>query len=187
VILLLDNFDSFTYNIVDYLGRLGQKVCVLRNDISIEKIQSLDFEAIVLSPGPGSPQNAGVMPRLLAEYAHRKPILGICLGHQAIGCHFGAKISKALRPMHGKISTITHSQKGIFEKIPQNFEVVRYHSLVLSEIPECIEIQAFTQENEVMAISHKDLPIVGLQFHPEAALTQHGLSLLQNWLYRCII
>ncbi len=182
MILLLDNFDSFTYNIVDYLRRLGQDVVVLRNDASLSEILSLDFQALVLSPGPSHPHNSGIMPQVLGMYAATKPILGICLGHQAIGCYFGAKLCKALKPMHGKISNLRHSSKGIFADLPQNFRVVRYHSLILSDLPDCLEVHAGSEEGEIMAIAHKLLPIWGLQFHPEAALTEFGIKLLQNWL-----
>ncbi|GHA67347.1 anthranilate synthase component II [Pontibacter akesuensis] len=182
MLLLLDNFDSFTYNLVDYFGRLGVEVEVVRNDVPLQELQKLPIEAIVLSPGPGTPQAAGSMMDVIRHYHEKVPMLGICLGHQALGEFFGAKLEKGLRPMHGKISKITCTDDAIFEGLPQQMPVVRYHSLVLQHTPESILPLAHTQEGELMAFRHKSLPLYALQFHPEAALTTYGLHMLRNWV-----
>lgn len=180
--LLLDNFDSFTYNLVDYFKQLACECIVVRNDVSLQTIQAMQPTAIILSPGSGSPSKAGVMPELLAYYHNKVPILGICLGHQAIGEYFGGILTKAEKPMHGKISTIDCEPDAIFEGIPTQFQVVRYHSLVLSSVSTVLRVLASTQKGEIMAIKHITLPIYGLQFHPEAVLTEYGINLLANWL-----
>ncbi|OKL41143.1 anthranilate synthase component II [Pontibacter flavimaris] len=182
MLLLLDNFDSFTYNLVDYFGRLGVEVEVVRNDVPLRELQKLPIEAVVLSPGPGVPQSAGSMMEVISYYHNRVPMLGICLGHQALGEFFGAKLEKGLRPMHGKISEIICEEDPLFEGLPATMPVVRYHSLVLRQTPESIKPLARTQEGELMAFRHRELPLYALQFHPEAALTTHGLHLLRNWL-----
>ncbi|MCX2741339.1 anthranilate synthase component II [Pontibacter anaerobius] len=182
MLLLLDNFDSFTYNLVDYFGRLGVEVQVVRNNVPLQELQQLPIEAVVLSPGPGAPQSAGSMMDVISHYHSRVPMLGICLGHQALGEFFGAKLEKGLRPMHGKISEITCEEDPIFEGLPASMPVVRYHSLVLRHTPESIKPLAHTQEGELMAFRHKELPLYALQFHPEAALTTYGLQMLQNWV-----
>lgn len=186
-ILLLDNFDSFTYNLADYFGRLGANCHVVRNNIPFEEIISRDYDAVVLSPGPSEPMQAGCLMQIIGHYENRLPMLGICLGHQALGLHFGAKLRRAAKPMHGKISTIqTHLQnsKTLFVGLPPQIEVVRYHSLILEEIPECLRITASTADAEIMGFVHETLPIEGLQFHPEAILTQYGLEMLGHWLKR---
>ena len=185
MLLLLDNFDSFTYNLVDYFEQLGQECCVIRNDKSLAEITKGDYKGVILSPGPRSPKEAGNLMAVLAYFHNRLPILGICLGHQAIGDFFGWKVAKALRPMHGKISKISHKKNNLFKGLPKEFNVVRYHSLVIKKeknIKSPLEITAITNENEVMAIEHSALPICGIQFHPEAALTQFGLEILDNCL-----
>ena len=182
MLLLLDNFDSFTYNLVDYFGQLGVEAQVVRNDVKLEEIQKLPVQAIVLSPGPGTPQQAGVMMEVIRHYHAKVPMLGICLGHQALGEFFGATLAKGIRPMHGKISEISCEPDAIFEGLPEKMPVVRYHSLVLRQVPESIKPLAHTLEGELMAFRHQTLPLHGLQFHPEAALTTYGLDLLRNWL-----
>jgi anthranilate synthase/aminodeoxychorismate synthase-like glutamine amidotransferase len=182
MVLLLDNFDSFTYNLVDYFGQLGLEVHVVRNDVSLRKIQELPIKGIVLSPGPGVPKDAGCMMALIREYYNKVPMLGICLGHQALGEFLGAKLGKSNKPMHGKISNITCINDTIFKGLPTQMEVVRYHSLVLTQTPACILPLAQTIEGELMAFRHKELPLFALQFHPEAALTTYGLKMLRNWV-----
>lgn len=182
MLLLLDNFDSFTYNLVDYFGQLGKEVHVLRNDVPLQAIQELPIEAIVLSPGPGEPAKAGVMMQVIRHYHEQVPMLGICLGHQALGEFFGATLAKGIKPMHGKISEITCEPDPLFAGLPQKMPVVRYHSLVLQRQPDCIVPLAYTAEGELMAFRHSVLPLYALQFHPEAALTTYGLDMLRNWL-----
>jgi len=183
---MIDNYDSFTYNIVQYLYELGVDVIVRRNDEigvkDIERIENLD--AIVISPGPCTPNEAGISVETIKTYRGKFPILGVCLGHQSIGAAFGAKIVKAKCLMHGKTSEIFHNQKGIFEGIPSPFKAVRYHSLVIDEktLPENIGITARSDDNEIMAIEHKNYPIWGVQFHPESVLTDYGKKLLENFL-----
>ncbi|WP_347159558.1 anthranilate synthase component II [Pontibacter chitinilyticus] len=182
MLLLLDNFDSFTYNLVDYLGQLGVAAKVVRNDVPLQELAALPVTAVVLSPGPGAPQQAGSMMDVIRSYHERVPMLGICLGHQALGEFFGAKLEKAIKPMHGKISEIICEKDAIFEGLPTRMSVVRYHSLVLRHIPVSIVPLAHTQEGELMAFRHKTLPLYALQFHPEAALTTYGLHMLRNWV-----
>ncbi|WP_018479954.1 anthranilate synthase component II [Pontibacter roseus] len=182
MLLLLDNFDSFTYNLVDYFGQLGVEAHVVRNDVPLEEIKKLPITAVVLSPGPGEPQGAGVMPAVIRHYHERVPMLGICLGHQALGEFFGATLAKGIKPMHGKISEISCEPDPIFKGLPAQMPVVRYHSLVLQHIPDCIVPLAYTAERELMAFRHRDLPLYALQFHPEAALTTYGLDMLRNWV-----
>ncbi len=185
-ILMIDNYDSFTYNIVQYLYELGADVIVKRNDeISVEEIHGYDIDSIVISPGPCTPNEAGISVQVIKKYMGKYPILGVCLGHQSIGAAFGAKIVKAKCLMHGKTSLIYHSGKGLFEGIPSPFKAVRYHSLVIDRdtLPEEIEITAWTEEDsEIMAIQHKELPLWGVQFHPESVLTEYGKKLLDNFL-----
>ena len=189
-LLLLDNFDSFTYNLLDYFQQLGAQVQVVRNDVPLAKIEALDFDAIVLSPGPGTPAEAGIMPAVIQRYHRQVPMLGVCLGHQALGEFFGAKLQRAVRPMHGKVSEIEFApQDPLFQNLPPRLTVTRYHSLVLKDLPEALVALAHTtdEHHELMALRHHSLPLIGVQFHPEALLTTHGLALLGNWAKCCII
>lgn len=186
MLLMIDNYDSFTYNIVQYFYELGQDVLVKRNDeITIDDIKNMDnIDAIVISPGPCTPNEAGISVDVIKEFKGVYPILGVCLGHQSIGQAFGAKIVKAKCLMHGKTSKIYHNGKGLFEGIPNPFNAVRYHSLVIDEktLPEDIQITARSDDGEIMAIEHKKYPIWGVQFHPESILTEYGMKLLENFL-----
>jgi anthranilate synthase component II len=185
MILMIDNYDSFTYNLVQYLGELGAEVAVFRNDeISIQKIEAMQPSHIVLSPGPCTPNEAGITLPLLERFAGKLPILGVCLGHQAIGQVFGGKVVRARQVMHGKVSRIQHDQKGVFKEIPDQFIATRYHSLVVQRdsIPDCLEITAQSEDGEIMGLRHRSLPVEGVQFHPEAMLTEHGHKMLQNFL-----
>lgn len=182
-ILLLDNFDSFTYNLLDYLGRVGVICEVYRNNVSLEILKKEDYAGILLSPGPGKPQEAGILMSVLEYFYQDLPIFGVCLGHQAIGEFFGATLGKAQKPMHGKISKINLLNDSVlFRSLPEQFSVVRYHSLVLQSLPECLQATALSEENEIMALEHTSLPICGVQFHPEAALTDFGLQIVENWV-----
>ncbi|MCP4521873.1 MAG: aminodeoxychorismate/anthranilate synthase component II [Cytophagales bacterium] len=182
MILLLDNFDSFTYNLVDYFKQLNIEIKVFRNDIPLIEIIKYEYQGIVLSPGPETPQKAGNLLEVLNYFQDKLPILGICLGHQAIALQFGAKIIHATRPMHGKCSLIKHSRKGIFKDIKKDLRVVRYHSLVATNLNDDLIPSAWTEEGEIMALQHKYKPITGLQFHPESILSEQGLEILHNWL-----
>ena len=182
MVLLLDNYDSFTFNLVDYLHRVGVACKVYKNDDPFETITDNDFRGVIISPGPGRPKDAGNIFRIIDYYQHL-PILGICLGHQALGEYFGAKVIKAAMPMHGKISKIKVSPTSIFKGFDHYTNVVRYHSLILdkSPLPECLQTIAETHTGEIMAIRHIAKPIIGIQYHPEAALTHDGLQLMANW------
>jgi anthranilate synthase component II len=185
MLLMLDNYDSFTYNLVQYLGELGQDVHVYRNDeISIAQIRELKPEKIVISPGPCTPNEAGISLALIHEFAGKIPLLGVCLGHQSIGQAFGGKIIKAKTLMHGKTSLIHHTSKGVFKDLPNPYTATRYHSLVIERetIPDCLEITAWTDDGEIMGVKHKTLAVEGVQFHPESILTEHGHDLLNNFL-----
>jgi len=185
MLLMIDNYDSFTYNLVQYFGELGEAIEVFRNDkISIAEIEKLKPETIVISPGPGTPRDAGVSLEVIHHCAGKIPILGVCLGHQCIGEAFGGRIISAPRLMHGKISLIFHDGKGIFHGLPTPFEATRYHSLIVEKesIPRCLEICAWTDEQEIMGIRHRDTLVVGVQFHPESILTKEGKKLLKNFL-----
>ncbi|WNS73806.1 aminodeoxychorismate/anthranilate synthase component II [Bacillus sp. DTU_2020_1000418_1_SI_GHA_SEK_038] len=186
MILLIDNYDSFTYNLYQYLGELGEEVHVARNDrISIEEINAMEPAAIVLSPGPGRPEDAGLCPAIIQAFYETTPILGICLGHQAIGYTFGADIKKANQIMHGKISKLKHNGLDLFEYLPQPIDIMRYHSLIISEetLPDSFKILAKSMDdNEIMAIKHKKFPLYGLQFHPESIGTMFGKRILENFL-----
>lgn len=185
MILMIDNYDSFTYNLVHYLGELGEKVTTIRNDdITLDEINSLDPEIIVISPGPCTPKDAGLSIDIIKEYAGKKPILGVCLGHQSIADAYGADIIRAERLLHGKTSEIFHNNTGIFEGIPNPFEATRYHSLIIDRetLSNDFEITAWTKEDEIMGIRHKKLLIEGVQFHPESVLTTYGKDILNNFL-----
>lgn len=182
-LLLIDNYDSFTYNLYDYLMRLGAKVEVCRNDeIEVEAIAAMKLDGLVLSPGPERPAKAGALMQIVENYYQKLPMLGICLGHQAIGEFFGAKLLKAKIPVHGKTSIIQHTGSGLFKKLPENLQVMRYHSLLLKDLPACLQVTAKTSEGEIMALKHSELPLHGLQFHPESILSPQGLEILENWL-----
>lgn len=183
MILLIDNYDSFTYNLVDYFEQLGVKAKVYRNDVSLEEIQIEEYRGVVFSPGPGRPENAGNLLNFVAEYLGKLPILGICLGHQAIAMHLGAKLVKAALPMHGKISKITISGGEVFKGIPNGIDVVRYHSLVVQGLAKELKETCTAKNGELMSYeSVSELKAWGLQFHPEAVLTQYGLEMLRNWV-----
>jgi len=175
---------SFTYNLYDYFLQLDTDCQVIRNDeLSLATFQQLDFDVLVLSPGPQQPRDAGLLMPLIDYFQDKKPILGICLGHQGLGSYFGANLKKAKLPVHGKTSVLQHNAHPLFKNLPPAFEVMRYHSLILEDFDKTpIEIIAQTPEGEVMAIAHQTLPIIGLQFHPESILTEYGLALLANWL-----
>ncbi|GAB4493234.1 MAG: aminodeoxychorismate/anthranilate synthase component II [Saprospiraceae bacterium] len=183
-ILLLDNYDSFTYNLYDYLLQTGVECQVLRNDaLPLSAFEQPDFDAIVFSPGPKRPADAGLMLPLIERFHDRIPMLGICLGHQALGEFFGAKLIKAKVPMHGKTTEIRHNGHPIFAEIPTRFTVMRYHSLLLESLDDTpLECLAETADGEIMALSHRTLPLTGVQFHPESILTEHGLQMLKNWV-----
>ncbi|HRD74222.1 MAG TPA: aminodeoxychorismate/anthranilate synthase component II [Aquimonas sp.] len=189
-LLMIDNYDSFTYNLVQYFGELGQAVKVVRNDeLIVAQIAALKPERIVISPGPCTPNEAGVSLEVLAALGDQVPILGVCLGHQSIGQAFGGKVIRASRIMHGKTSPVFHTGKGVFAGLPSPFEATRYHSLVVeqSSLPDCLEVTAWTENadgsrEEIMGLRHRTLPVQGVQFHPESILTEHGHAMLQNFL-----
>ncbi|MGB1247877.1 MAG: anthranilate synthase component II [Chitinophagales bacterium] len=185
MVLLVDNYDSFTYNLYDYICQSGKKCKVIRNDeMSIEEIKKLAFSSIVISPGPEIPKKAGISMEIIDFFHDKKPILGVCLGHQALGEYFGAELVKAIQPMHGKTSLISSTENHfLFEKIDMPMQVMRYHSLVLKNLKSPLRILAKTDEGEIMAIAHKTLPLLGVQFHPESILTKDGLQLIKNWIY----
>jgi anthranilate synthase/aminodeoxychorismate synthase-like glutamine amidotransferase len=185
MLLMIDNYDSFTYNLVQYLAEIGQEVEVVRNDkISIEEINKLNPQYIVISPGPCTPNEAGISLQLIEAFKGKIPILGVCLGHQSIGQAFGGKIVHAQTIMHGKTSKISHNNKGVFRGIKNPFIATRYHSLVIEKqtLPNCFDITAWTDDNEIMGIKHKELAVEGVQFHPESILSEHGHDLLKNFL-----
>jgi anthranilate synthase/aminodeoxychorismate synthase-like glutamine amidotransferase len=183
--LMVDNYDSFTYNLVQYFWELGVEMEVFRNDrITLDEVESGGYEAVVLSPGPGTPADSGICPQIVRELGRRLPILGVCLGHQTIGEVFGGTVARAPRLMHGKTSPVFHDGSSLFAGIPSPFEATRYHSLIVLEstLPEEIRVTARTEEGEVMALAHQHLPIFGVQFHPESILTLHGKTLLANFV-----
>ncbi|CAM4020636.1 aminodeoxychorismate/anthranilate synthase component II [Paracidovorax anthurii] len=187
MLLMIDNYDSFTYNIVQYLGELGAEVEVHRNDeITLEEIAARRPRQLVISPGPCSPAEAGVSVEAIRHFAGKLPILGVCLGHQAIGAAFGGKIVRAQQLMHGKTSVITTTRQGVFAGLPEQFTVNRYHSLSIdrASCPEVLEVTAWTEDGEIMGVRHKELDIEGVQFHPESILTEHGHAMLKNFLGR---
>lgn len=185
MLLMIDNYDSFTYNLVQYLGELGEDVCVYRNDkITVQQIEELRPDRIVISPGPCTPNEAGVSVETIRQFAGRMPILGVCLGHQSLGVAFGGEVIRAQRLMHGKTSMISHDGKTIFRGLPNPFEATRYHSLLVNpkNLPDCLEISARTAEGEIMGLRHRTLGVEGVQFHPESILTKSGKDLLLNFL-----
>jgi anthranilate synthase component II len=184
MIVVIDNYDSFTYNLVQYLGELGAEVQVFRNDeVTLEEIEALQPTHIVVSPGPGDPGDGGISNEVIRTLGETIPVLGVCLGHQCIGHVYGGKVSRAPRLMHGKTSSVYHQGHGLFAGVPSPFRATRYHSLIVEEpLPDCLEVIAFTRDGEVMAVRHREFPVVGVQFHPESILTEHGKRLLQNFL-----
>jgi anthranilate synthase/aminodeoxychorismate synthase-like glutamine amidotransferase len=185
MIFMLDNYDSFTYNLVQYLGELGAEVTVRRNDeITVDKVESLRPSHVVISPGPCTPNDAGITLALIERLAGKVPLLGVCLGHQAIGQAFGGKVVRARHVMHGKTSQVRHDGQGVFRGIGENFVATRYHSLVVerASLPDCLEATAHSEDGEIMGLRHRTLPVEGVQFHPEALLTQHGHKMLQNFI-----
>lgn len=186
MLLMIDNYDSFTYNLVQYFAQLGEDVAVHRNDqISLEEIERLAPERIVVSPGPCSPNEAGISVPAIRHFAGRIPLLGVCLGHQSIGAAFGGKVVRSCSLMHGKTSPIHHTNSGLFAGLPNPFDATRYHSLVVerSSLPECLEVTAWVDNGEIMGLQHRDLPVWGVQFHPESILTVGGMDLLRNFLH----
>ncbi|MFP5391855.1 MAG: anthranilate synthase component II [Gammaproteobacteria bacterium] len=187
MLLMIDNYDSFTYNLVQYFGELGEEVHTHRNDeISLDEIRAMQPERICISPGPKAPAQAGISVDVLKQFKGKLPILGVCLGHQAIGEAFGGKVIRAQQVMHGKTSQITHTGVGVFKGLPSPFTVIRYHSLAIerSSLPDCLEVTAWTEDGEIMGVRHKDYDIEGVQFHPESILSEHGHALLKNFLER---
>jgi len=190
MVLMIDNYDSFTYNLVQYLGELGVQVRVVRNDeLSVAEVEALAPERVVISPGPCTPAEAGISVPLIRAVAGRMPVLGVCLGHQSIGQAFGGRIVRARQVMHGKTSPVYHAGQGVFHGLESPFEATRYHSLVVERegLPDCLEVTAWTcnqdgEIDEIMGLRHRELPIQGVQFHPESILTQHGHDLLRNFL-----
>ena len=185
MLVIIDNYDSFTYNLVHYLGELGVDCGVFRNDaISVQEVLALDPDGIVLSPGPGYPQSAGICLDLVEKAADTVPMLGVCLGHQAIGQAFGGCIVRAPRLMHGKLSSIRHDGDGLFQGLPQGFEATRYHSLVVEResLPETLQVNAETEQGVIMGLAHRERPVFGVQFHPESIASEHGHALLANFL-----
>jgi anthranilate synthase component 2 len=194
LLLMIDNYDSFTFNLVQYFGELGEDVRVIRNDaMTLPALRALRPSAIVISPGPGTPDDAGVSLEILQRLGGEVPVFGVCLGHQSIGQAFGGKVIRAKQIMHGKTSMIHHAGKGVFADLPNPFEATRYHSLVVeqSSLPDCLEVTAWTENadgslDEIMGLRHRTLPIEGVQFHPESILTQHGHALLRNFLAQAL-
>jgi anthranilate synthase/aminodeoxychorismate synthase-like glutamine amidotransferase len=183
-VLLIDNYDSFTYNLAQYLGELGANLTVKRNDeITLEEITAMNPNHIVISPGPGDPNDGGISLETISTFAGKTPILGVCLGHQCIGAAFGGVVQRAPRLMHGKTSPVHHDRRGLFAGIPSPFNATRYHSLIVEEpLPDMLTVTAFTSEGEVMALRHKTMPVFGVQFHPESILTEYGKDILRNFL-----
>ncbi|WP_136417767.1 MULTISPECIES: aminodeoxychorismate/anthranilate synthase component II [Oxalobacteraceae] len=185
MLLMIDNYDSFTYNLVQYFGELGEDVRTFRNDeITLEQIAALKPDRICISPGPCTPHEAGISIGVLTEFAGKIPILGVCLGHQSIGAAFGGKVIRAKQVMHGKTSQITHTGVGVFKGLPSPYTVIRYHSLAIEResLPDCLEITAWTEDGEIMGVRHKEFKVEGVQFHPESILSEHGHELLKNFL-----
>ncbi|BCS54615.1 aminodeoxychorismate/anthranilate synthase component II [Geobacter sp. SVR] len=185
MLLMIDNYDSFTYNIVQYFGQLGEDVRVFRNDrITLEEIEALNPERLVISPGPCSPEEAGISVAAIRHFAGRIPLLGVCLGHQAIGAAFGGTVTRSVSLMHGKTSPIHHNGLDLFQGLPNPFQATRYHSLIVerTSLPDCLQVTAWVENGEIMGMRHQDLPVWGVQFHPESILTEGGMKLLSNFL-----
>src|SRR5436190_4517076 len=185
MLLMIDNYDSFTYNLVQYFAELGEEATVYRNDsITVDQAEALAPRAVVISPGPSAPEHAGISLELIERLAGRMPILGVCLGHQAIGQVFGGKVVRAKRVMHGKVSRVRHDGAGVFRGLPEEFIATRYHSLAVerASLPACLKITAQAEDGEIMGLRHQSLAVEGVQFHPEALLTEHGHKMLQNFI-----
>jgi len=185
MLLVIDNFDSFTYNLVQYFGELGVEQKVFRNDaITVEEALALNPSRVMISPGPCSPNEAGVSLATIEAFAGKKPLLGVCLGHQSIGQHFGGKVVRAERLMHGKTSPVKHADTDLFKGLPNPMHATRYHSLIVerASLPDCLEVTAETDAGEIMGLAHKDLPVWGVQFHPESLATEQGMRILENFL-----
>ena len=185
MLLMIDNYDSFTYNLVQYFGELGEDVRTFRNDeITLQEIAAMKPDRICISPGPCTPNEAGVSVPVLKEFAGKLPILGVCLGHQGIGAAFGGKVIRAKQVMHGKTSVIHHTGAGVFRNLPNPYTVIRYHSLAIEResLPDCLEVTAWTDDGEIMGVRHNEFQIEGVQFHPESILSEHGHALLKNFL-----
>jgi len=184
MLVLIDNYDSFTYNLFQYLSELGEEVAVVRNKTTIEEIEKMKPEKLVISPGPSTPKRAGISNEVIRYFAPRLPILGVCLGHQCIGYSYGALIGQAREIMHGKSSEIYHTGKGIFTGLPNPFSAIRYHSLVVERegLPDCLEVTAWTEDGTIMGLRHREYPVEGVQFHPESFMTEYGKELLRNFL-----
>lgn len=186
-VLVIDNYDSFTWNLVQYLQMLGADVAVHRNDrITVEQVRQAEPDRLLISPGPCDPDKAGISLQAIRELAGQLPILGVCLGHQSIGQVFGGRVVRADRVMHGKTSPIEHTDRGVFRGLPSPFTATRYHSLIVDRdtLPECLEVTAWTDDGLIMGMRHRELDVEGVQFHPESILTEHGMDLLKNWLVR---
>jgi anthranilate synthase component 2 len=185
MLLMLDNYDSFTWNLVQYLGELGEEVHTVRNDaLSVAELRDLGATRLVVSPGPRTPDEAGVSVECILSMAGQIPILGVCLGHQAIGRAFGAQVNRAQTVMHGKTSVIHHDRRGVFAGLPEHFQVMRYHSLAIDRatLPGCLEISAWTDDGEIMGVRHREFSVEGVQFHPESLASEHGHAMLRNFL-----
>ncbi|HEY5899123.1 MAG TPA: aminodeoxychorismate/anthranilate synthase component II [Burkholderiales bacterium] len=185
MVLMIDNYDSFTYNLVQYFAELGEEVMVRRNDeIGVEEAAALRPSTVVISPGPSAPDHAGVSLEVIRRLGGQVPILGVCLGHQAIGQAFGGKVVRAKRVMHGKVSAVRHDGEGVFQGLPEQFEATRYHSLAVerASLPPCLKVTAEAEDGEIMGLRHRELALEGVQFHPEALLTEHGHRMLQNFI-----
>jgi len=184
MLIMIDNYDSFTYNLVQYLGELGADITIFRNDqVSVDQVKELKPDHIVISPGPGDPDDGGISNDVLRTLGPDTPILGVCLGHQCIGQVFGGKITRAPRLMHGKVSNVYHKGRGVFNGVPSPFKATRYHSLIVEEpLPDSLEVTAFTRDGEIMGLRHKEYPVMGVQFHPESILTEHGKRILKNFI-----
>ena len=185
MLLMIDNYDSFTFNLVQYFGELGEEVQTVRNDaLTVDDIEALAPRRIVISPGPGTPDGAGISLEAIRRFAGRVPILGVCLGHQAIGQHFGGQVVRARRVMHGKADDLEHEGAGLFAELPPRYRVIRYHSLVVARdpLPDCLRVTAWTEDGEIMGLQHIELPVYGVQFHPESIASEHGHRLLANFL-----
>ncbi|MFN3998673.1 anthranilate synthase component II [Algoriphagus sp.] len=183
MLLLIDNFDSFSHILADLIRQTGEELIIFRNDASLEEIEKIDFKGLILSPGPGIPVDAGNLMAVFEKYHQKVPVLGVCLGHQAIGEFFGAELVKNQVPTHGKVHLVRKTQTHFFtQNLPDQFNVTRYHSLQLRNLPDCLEVILETESGEIMGMAHKTLPILGIQYHPEAHLTEFGLELVKNWI-----